>query len=124
MTLNEHGTTTNLLSQVLLALEGLQEREAAVLRSMNAAELDVITSEKEALCETLRELLTRKPIDAQHRSSLERLRHSASLNQLLVVHARDTVRTILSQASGAPVEALPGARKVVIQDGLRVNLRG
>jgi hypothetical protein len=34
------------------------------------------------------------------------------------------VRTILSEASGTPIEAMPTQRKAAVQDGLRLNVRG
>ena len=111
------------LDLALADLENLHTRETEILRSMNQAALDEVTAEKEALCARLREVKSRTPVQSRHRAALDRLRRQASLNQLLLVHARDAVRTILSQATGASFEAMPG-RKVGGQEGLRLNVRG
>lgn len=112
------------LERALLDLDALHEREATVLRSMDRDALEAVTTEKELLFERLREAMGRQAPEERHRLVLDRLRRRATINQLLIVHARDAVRTILSQVSGAPVDALPGARKAVVQDGVRVNWRG
>jgi hypothetical protein len=112
------------LDHTLEAMEALHARETEVLRTMNSAALDGLTVEKEVLCERLRELRTRIPVSARHQAALERLRRQATLNQLLVVHARDAVRTILGQATGASFDGLPGNRKHGGQEGLRLNVRG
>jgi hypothetical protein len=113
------------LDRTLAELETLHTRETEILRSMNRAALDEITAEKDLLCERLQALRARTPIQTRHRAALDRLRRVASMNQLLLVHARDAVRTILSQATGASFEALPGNhRKVGGQEGIRLNVRG
>lgn len=112
------------LDRTLAELEALHVRETEVLRTMNRAALDDVTAEKELLCERLREVRTRVQLQARHRAALERVRSRASLNQLLLVHARDAVRTVLSQATGASFDGLPGNRKVLVQEGLRLNVRG
>jgi hypothetical protein len=117
-------TLSDELDRTLEEMETLHSRETAILRTMNRAALDEITVEKEALCDRLREVRTRTPLQAHHQAALERLRRQVTLNQLLLVHARDAVRTILSQATGASFEALPGNRKHGGQEGLRLNVRG
>lgn len=113
------------LDRTLAELETLHVRETEILRTMNRAALDGLTAEKESLCERLQRLRTLTPVQTRHRAVLDRVRRQASLNQLLLVHARDAVRTILSQATGASFEALPGSnRKLGGQEGLRLNVRG
>jgi hypothetical protein len=113
------------LDRTLAELEALHTRETEILRTMNRAALDEITVEKEILCERLHALRSHTEVKPQHRAKLARLRQQASLNQLLLVHARDAVRTILSQATGATFETIPGShRKVGGQEGLRLNVRG
>lgn len=112
------------LDRTLLELELLHDREAVVLRGMQKDAIDAITDEKNELCDRLRELTAQTPLSERHRSVLDRIRKRATLNQLLVIHARDAVRTILAHASGTPMEAMPGARKPTLQDGLRLNVRG
>jgi hypothetical protein len=118
-------TLSDELDRTLAELETLHARETEVLRTMNRAALDGITEEKELLCARLHELRARTPLHDRHRAVLDRLRRQASLNQLLLVHARDAVRTILSQATGTSFEAMPGSnRKHGGQEGLRLNVRG
>lgn len=114
------------LGLVLRELEALHERETAVLRAMDHVALDELTVEKDRLSSRLRDVLADSPPEPCHKEALERLRHRATLNQLLIVHAREAVRTILSQVTGAPssMDAHPGARRPVVQDGVRVNFRG
>jgi hypothetical protein len=113
------------LDRNLAELETLHARETEALRAMNRAALDDITVEKETLCERLHLLRAHTEVQPRHRAALERLRRQASLNQLLLVHARDAVRTILSQATGATFEAIPHSnRKLGGQEGLRLNVRG
>lgn len=113
------------LDRTLAELEALHSRETEMLRTMNRAALDDITVEKETLCERLNALRAHANIQPRHRTALDRLRRQAALNQLLLVHARDAVRTILSHATGATFEAIPGShRKVGGQEGLRLNVRG
>lgn len=121
--MNQHASMDE-LNQTLAELETLHAREAQVLRGMRKDAIDAITDEKSALCDRLRELSARTPFDERHRPALERIRKQATLNQLLVVHARDAVRTILAHASGTPIEGMPGTRKPTVQDGLRLNVRG
>jgi len=118
-------TLSDELDRTLAELEALHSRETEILRTMNRAALDEVTVEKELLCERLHALRARTKVEPRHRAALDRLRRQASLNQLLLVHARDAVRTVLSQATGASFEALPGGhRKVGGQEGLRLNVRG
>lgn len=113
------------LDLVFTELDALHERETQVLRAMDHQALDAITLEKERLCAELRELMAKTGPEPRHREALERLRHRATLNQLLIVHAREAVRTILSQVAGEPEGAQhPGLRRSVVQDGVRVNVRG
>ena len=112
------------LDRTLADLEALHLRETEVLRTMDRAALDDVTAEKERLSERLREVRTRTELQPRHQSALERLRSRATLNQLLLVHARDAVRTVLSQATGASFEGLPGNRKLSAQEGIRLNVRG
>jgi hypothetical protein len=114
------------LDLVLSELGALHERETQVLRAMDHLALDSVTEEKERLCARLRDLMASTRAEPRHREALDRLRQRATLNQLLIVHAREAVRTILSQASGAgdSIPPHPGQRRAVVQDGVRVNLRG
>ncbi len=111
------------LAGTLAEFEALQTRESEILRVMRSDLLDEVTLEKDRLCAKLRDVSARIPPTASHRAALERVRQQAALNQLLLVHARDTVRTILSQVTGAPLEGLPHSRRSFAQEGVRLNVR-
>jgi hypothetical protein len=116
-------------ASTLSALEALHEEELSVLKNMDRASLDDITARKEQLCERLRDEQRRGRLTERHRAQLERaqlerIRQKAAHNQLLVVHARDAVRSILSQATGVALDGLPSSRRSTTQEGLRLNVRG
>ena len=113
------------LTETLSALEALHEVECAVLIKLDRAALDGITEQKLALCEQLQALAVDHPPIAEQRASLERIRRLALKNRLLALHARDAVRTVLSEAGLTPPVAQFGShRPSAIQDGVCVNWKG
>jgi len=118
----QQSSADNDIAVLLDQIEQLHTRETDALRRMDASLLDDITSAKEVLGERLGSLSGR--LEACHREQLARIRQQATMNQLLLVHARDSVRTILSQATGVSFEAMPGARRPATQQGgVRLNVR-
>ncbi len=116
----------NELTETLSALEALHEAECVVLTTLDRAALDGITEQKVALCERLQELAAVQPPVAEHRGSLERIRRLAFKNRLLAMHARDAVRTVLTEAGFTPPLQFgsQSQRPIAIQDGVRVNWKG
>ncbi|MEI9936928.1 MAG: hypothetical protein WDO69_06870 [Pseudomonadota bacterium] len=113
------------LTETLSALEALHEAECLVLTKLDRAALDNITEQKLALCERLQALATEQPPRAEHRGSLERIRRMAFKNRVLAMHARDAVRTVLTEAGFTPPLQPFGSQKPsTIQDGVRVNWKG
>ena len=113
------------LVETLSALEALHETECVVLTKLDRAALDGITEQKLALCERLQALTAVAPPTLEHRSRLERIKRLALKNRLLALHARDAVRTILTEAGFAPpVQRFGSQRPAAIQDGIRVNWKG
>ena len=114
------------LTETLSALETLHETECVVLTTLDRAALDGITEQKLALCTRLQALTAQQPPAAEHRGSLERIRRLAFKNRLLAMHARDAVRTVLTEAGlTPPVQFGTGSqRPSAIQDGVRVNWKG
>lgn len=113
------------LTETLSALEALHETECVVLTKLDRAALDSITEQKLALCDRLQALTAEQPPQAEHRGSLERIRRMAFKNRLLAMHARDAVRTVLSEAGLTPPPSQFGSqRPSTIQDGVRVNWKG
>lgn len=112
------------LTETLSALEALHEAECVVLTTLDRAALDGITERKLALCERLQALAEIQPPIAEHRGSLERIRRLAFKNRLLAVHARDAVRTVLTEAGLTPPLHFGSQRPVAIQDGVRIDWKG
>jgi hypothetical protein len=113
------------LTETLSALEALHEAECVVLTKLDRPALDSITEQKLALCERLQTLATQEPPRAEHRGSLERIRRMAFKNRLLAMHARDAVRTVLTEAGlTPPVHQFGSQRPSAVQDGVRINWKG
>ena len=109
---------------MLSALEALHEAECVVLTKLDRPALDDITEHKLALCERLQAITaTERPLP-EHRAALERIRRLAFKNRLLALHARDAVRTVLSEAGFTPASQFGSARPSAVQDGVRINWRG
>lgn len=113
----------NELQKTLAELEALHVLEAAALRSLARDRIDELTDKKLALWERLRTITADVPPGPEERAALERIKRAALLNQILLHHARDAVRTILQTASGQQL-ATPSNRPAAVQDGLRVDFRG
>ncbi|RYZ09482.1 MAG: hypothetical protein EOO73_04085 [Myxococcales bacterium] len=101
----------------------LHAEEALALRRLARDELDALTDRKLALWEQLTAVCAQCPPGPEDRDALERIRHAALHNQILLHHARDAIRTILQNASGQALSS-PSNRPSAVQDGLRVDFRG
>ena len=113
------------LTETLSALEALHEAECVVLTTLDRAALDGITERKLVLCDRLQALSVDHPPVAEHRGTLERIRRLAFKNRLLAMHARDAVRTVLSEAGFTPpLQQFGSQRPNAVQDGVRVNWKG
>src|SRR5512146_1324804 len=94
------------LDDSLGELERLLEEETAALRKLDHSAIDRITVSKLVLCERL----SQQASGADAAPDLERLKRIRKLslyNQVLLVHARDSVRGVLQLLTG---EAASGAR--------------
>ena len=111
------------LKATLVELEQLHKDEAVALRRLSRDEIDAFTDRKLALWEQLGAAAALSPPGPEDRAALERLRRAALMNQILLHHARDAVRTILQSASGQAL-VTPSQRPSAVQDGLRVDFRG
>ena len=112
------------LTETLSALEALHEAECVVLTTLDRAALDGITEEKLALCERLQALTLDSAPAAEHRGPLERIRRLAFKNRLLAMHARDAVRTVLTEAGFTPPPQFGSQRPSTISSGVRVDWKG
>ncbi len=111
------------LKTTLLELEQLHAQEALALRALDRDALDGTTDQKVRLWERLKAVTEQVSPQAEDRAQLERIRQAALLNQILLHHARDAVRTILENATGVAL-APPSNRPHAVQDGLRVDFKG
>lgn len=85
---------------LLGALEHTLEQESTALRSLDRQTLDRLTDEKLTLHEQLLQLRARLKPTPEVRARAERVKALALQNQLLLVHARDCVRSVLQLAAG------------------------
>lgn len=101
-------------------LERLLEEETAALRKLDKDAIDRIATAKSELCDRLTASAARHPLSGQaDRLRLERIRHKALHNQVLLVHARDSVRGVIALFTGE--SAVPGSRNS--SDGRRLSVR-
>ncbi|HEX6275129.1 MAG TPA: hypothetical protein VFZ53_18950 [Polyangiaceae bacterium] len=105
------------LAPVLSELEAVLSAEAQALRQLDRPAIERAMADKLRLCEAIASHVG-KPAPSS-RERLERIRRQALKNQLLLAHARDSVRDVLSLASG---QTAGGSSPPL--GGLRVNLRG
>lgn len=108
---------------VLDELEELHREETVALRRMSRERIDDLTDRKLTLWERLQSVTSESPPGPEHRASLERIKRAALLNQILLHHARDAVRTILQNASGQSLTPAP-MRPAAVPGGMRVDFRG
>lgn len=113
---------TELLA-TLVELEELHREEAVALRRLSRDRIDELTDKKLAAWQRLQAAAEKSPPGPGERAALERIRRAALLNQVLLHHARDAVRSILQSASGQALFT-PTQRPGAVQDGLRVDFRG
>jgi hypothetical protein len=99
--------------QLLAELEATLASEAAALRVLDQGALTALTARKLELGERLSQF-EGVELGAAELESLRRIRRAAMLNQVLLVHARESVRHVLAQV--APGGARPS--------GLCVDVRG
>lgn len=111
------------LQTTLDELERLHREESEALRRLSRDQLDELTDRKLALWERLRSVTAEVAPGPEQRDALERIKRAALLNQILLHHARDAVRTILQNASGQPLPT-PSNRPSAVPGGLRVDFRG
>jgi hypothetical protein len=111
------------LKTTLAELERLHAEETLALRTLSRDAIDLLTERKLELWQKLREVTAHVTPQAEDRACLERLKRAALLNQMLIHHARDAVRTILQSTTGQPLVS-ESSRPHAVQDGLRVDFRG
>ena len=102
------------LSPLLGELEAVLAAENQALKRLDRDALDRATENKLRLCDDIAR--AGLGVAAQERKRLERIRRLALKNQMLLAHARDSVRQVLTVATGQVASPALG--------GLRVDVRG
>lgn len=100
-------------------LERVLNDEARALKGLDRAGIDRAAEEKTKLLAEL--AAARSEMKPEHRPALERIRKVALRNHMLLAHARDSVRQVLSTASGRTGSGRPSSP---LLGGLRVDVRG
>lgn len=105
------------ITETLLDLERLLVEEDDALRRLDRTAIDTITEKKLALLPTLEGMKGR--LGDAERPVLERIKQRALSNQLLLVHARDSLHGVLEIAMGGPrhgyTSDLPRPRRLSVR---------
>jgi flagellar biosynthesis/type III secretory pathway chaperone len=107
------------LPPVFAELEQVLAEEAHALRRLDRAGIERAAEAKAKLCDALADAQGR--LTPAQRPALERLRKAALRNHMLLAHARDSVRQVLSTAAGRPASGRPSSP---VLGGLRLDMRG
>lgn len=110
----EKSANQEALPPLLVELEALLHRETQALKKLDRAGIDRVAEQKLKLCEDIAKSGLALP--EEYRDALERIRRTALKNQMLLAHARDTVRQVLGIATGQTATPFFG--------GLRLDVRG
>jgi len=102
-------------SELLGELSSLLAAESTALKNLDRDAIADLAGKKLEVTEALKSLGTVN-FDLEDKKQLEQIRVGALQNQLLLVHARDTVRQVIDQVAGR--SGFPSA------GGLRLDLRG
>jgi hypothetical protein len=115
----ERNTTSDgSLANALDELSDLLTREATALRALDANALSAIAEQKVQLESRL---IALGPAQESDREALTQLRQRALENQILLVHARDTVRGLIATLGGGqPGVGAPGSSAMPV----RLDVRG
>ncbi|HLV64319.1 MAG TPA: hypothetical protein VKY73_00840 [Polyangiaceae bacterium] len=106
------------ITQTLLDLERLLVEEDAALRRLDREAIDAITEKKLAVLPVLEGLQGR--LGDSERPLLARIKERALSNQLLLVHARDSLQGVLELVTGG---RRPGYAPEIARTG-RLSVRG
>ncbi len=113
------------LKLILGELEELLLGESTALQNLDRESLDAITDKKLTLLGRLSSVSAHAQPAPEDLPDLKRIRQLALANQLLLVHARDTVRGVLSLALGdAGPLPTPAFSTQPSSGGVRLNVRG
>ncbi|HVU01471.1 MAG TPA: hypothetical protein VHE30_06955 [Polyangiaceae bacterium] len=106
------------LDEALGELERLLEEETEALRKLDHSTIDRITVSKLVLCEKLGQRAVGKSAEKADLERIQRIKKLSLYNQVLLVHARDSVRGVLALLTG---DSHGGSHPQ--RDGLRLSVR-
>ncbi len=118
MTATSHASTNSVLKELDVVLEN--ERNA--LRRLDSQAVENFSHQKAALEESLREAMERDQAHADP-ELLKRVHQKTQDNQVLLVHARNCVRTALEAATGGQ-QASYDTNRPPPQKAVRFDLKG
>lgn len=118
----EHSDNVN---AILVELENLLSEEHKALLALDRDAIESAGERKLTLDRRLRAAACSAPPRAEHLPALVRVKRAALRNQLLLVHARASVQSVLSMVSGTQLSTYPGATPArAAPPALRVDFRG
>ncbi|MEZ4224520.1 MAG: hypothetical protein R3B13_26455 [Polyangiaceae bacterium] len=112
-------TTTRSANELLQALELILAEEHRALRKLDSAAIEKVAAQKVDL-EV--ELANAGPLTPTDKDLAQRVRRAALANQILLVHARDTVRGLVAAMTGTQPTAHPLARQSTAPARLNVKV--
>ncbi len=110
------------LDLALVEMDQVLGEENQALRTLDADGIDRAATRKAELNAIIRRLVRDVRPGPAHRDLLEGIQRAALANQLLLVHARNSVRSVLALASGQPLDSHPSDSSP--PPALRLNLKG
>ena len=89
------------ITQILLELDTLLDAERQALKDLAANDVEDIAARKVQLVAQLAQLIPGANPSAEEAAALKRIREKQLRNQLLLVHARDSVRGLITALTGS-----------------------
>ncbi len=109
---------------ILDELERALSEEHRALRILDRDAIEHAAEQKLALDARLQQALASSQPGPADLAVLQRVRHAALQNQLLIVHARTCLQSVLSMVTGDSFQAYPGATaKRAAPSALRLDVR-
>jgi hypothetical protein len=119
----EISVETSPFKPVLDELEALLDREREALRRLDQSAIAEATEQKIRLDEQLTQLAAQGQPTILESGQLARIRRSARINQLLLVHARSCVQGALQLATGEAYQTPSLRQSPTTQNPVAVNIR-
>ena len=113
------------INALLVELEQVLAQEHQALLVLDRDAIENAGERKLSLDRKLRDASREAPPRAEHLDVLVRVKRAALKNQLLIVHARASVQSVLSMVSGTHFDSYPGSTKAkAAPPPMRVSFKG